>query len=93
MAAAVDSRVHGGSPHRLRDVDGYRVDSPPPGSRIGFVDGVRLNPETGAPEALVVRVGMLGSRRLLIPLAAVAAVQPSRRVVVLSESWMLAVFC
>jgi hypothetical protein len=58
----------------LRHCEGYRVDSA--GGRVGLVEEVRHAVGSGHPESLAVLAGMLGRRRLIIPLSEVAEIVP-----------------
>jgi hypothetical protein len=85
MGAGV-SRLKGSGPRAI-DLDywlhrseGFRVDSPV--GRVGLVAELRFGSSADRPDALVVRVGLLG-RRLLIPVGQVAEVIPAERRVVL----------
>jgi hypothetical protein len=81
--ASGDRSADGRGSDWLTGCEGFEVDSP--GGRLGFVDRVE-RAEDGVPELLVVRAGMLGTRRLLIPTALIAAIVPSRRAIVI-EPW------
>jgi hypothetical protein len=55
--------------------------------RIGRVADVRRDGESGRAVALVVRAGMAGTRRLLIPVDDIAGVLPSSRRIILNGAW------
>jgi hypothetical protein len=58
----------------LAHCEGYRVDSP--GGRIGLVEEVRRAAGGERAESLAVLAGMLGLRRLVIPVREVEAIVP-----------------
>ena len=60
----------------LRRCEGFVVETP--GGRVGTVAGVRYG-ASAEPEVLEVRAGLLGRRRLLLPVADVAAIVPDER--------------
>lgn len=68
----------------LRWCEGFRVDSPD--GRIGFVEDVLLDLDSGRAEALVVRAGLSGRRLLLVSTANVEEVVPRRKRIVLRGS-------
>lgn len=55
--------------------------------RIGRLEEVQRDPESGRPVALVVGAGKIARRRLLIPVEGVAAVVPSSGRIVLRDCW------
>jgi hypothetical protein len=57
------------------------------GRRIGLLDDVRHDPESGQPLELVVRAPRMGRRRALIAAEYVAAILPGESVIVLREPW------
>jgi hypothetical protein len=61
--------------------EGFRVDTP--AGRLGFVELVMLRARPDEPDALVVRVGVLGRRLVVVPAEEVADVLPRRRRIVL----------
>jgi hypothetical protein len=80
-AADLSAKAHGSD--WLTGCEGYDVETP--GGRLGVVERIERT-EDGAPEALVVRTGILGNRRLLVPTAVIAAVVSSRQAIVI-EPW------
>lgn len=68
----------------LASCHGFRVDSPR--SRLGYVEEIRHDPESGRPSALVVRGGMLGGHHV-IPVEEIAGVARSERLIVLQRQW------
>lgn len=68
----------------LSRCEGFRVESPE--GRIGTVEGVRYGSRADRPDALVVRAGFFGRRRLTIPVDQVERINARERVVVLLRS-------
>lgn len=66
---------------------GFRVDSPR--SRLGYVDEIHHDPESGRPTALVVRRGTLAGREV-VPVEEIAGLLPGERLIVLRGPWPLA---
>jgi hypothetical protein len=65
--------------------EGFRVESP--NGRVGVVEEVRFLSRLDRPDAVVVRGGLFGMRRTVIPIADVADVAPRQeRLVVAAES-------
>jgi hypothetical protein len=69
-----------GREYWLRRCEGFRVEGP--GGRVGYVRGIRFGSEAD-PEALEVGAGLLGRRRLLIPVSEVAQILPEERRLIL----------
>jgi hypothetical protein len=61
--------------------EGFRVDTP--AGRLGIVELVMLRARPDEPDALVVRVGVLGRRLVVVPVDDVADVLPRRQRVML----------
>jgi hypothetical protein len=61
--------------------EGFRVDTP--AGRLGIVELVMLRARPDDPDALVVRVGVLGRRLVVVPVDEVADVLPRRQRVML----------
>ena len=61
--------------------EGFRVDTP--AGRLGLVELVMLRTRPDEPDALVVRVGVLGRRLVVVPVDEVLDVLPRRRRIVL----------
>jgi hypothetical protein len=78
----MDARLTEGQRYWLGHCEGFRVDAP--GGRVGLVEAV-LRREAG-PDALIVRAGLLGRRRLVVPVSEVAEVAPRRCRLTLAES-------
>jgi hypothetical protein len=71
---------------RLRDAEGFVVETP--SGRFGTVEAFRAGGGSVMADALVVKVGRLGRRRVMISVDDVAAVRPRERVVQLRSKWM-----
>ena len=81
-AAITDLRSRlGRRVHWLARSEGFRVDTP--AGRLGSVELVMLRARPDEPDALVVRVGVLGRRLVVVPAEEVADVLPGRRRIVL----------
>ncbi|HXV58124.1 MAG TPA: PRC-barrel domain-containing protein [Gaiellaceae bacterium] len=59
-------------------------------ARIGVVESVRLDAESGTPALLRVRAGLLGSWRVLVPVEEVEEVSARERRIVLRAGGLLA---
>jgi hypothetical protein len=57
------------------------------GRRIGLLDDVQHDPESGQPLELVVRAPRMGRRRALIAAEYVAAILPGESLIILREPW------
>jgi hypothetical protein len=68
----------------LRRCEGFRVDAPP--GRVGFVEEVRYASRCDRPDAIAVRVGLLGRLLLIIPVGEVAEILPSEERIILHRS-------
>ena len=68
----------------LRRCRGFRVDSAD--GRIGTVENVRFDDPPAEPQALVVRVGLIGKRLLIVPVSEIRAILPRQQLVVLPGS-------
>ena len=69
----------------LAECAGFIVESD--AGRIGRVAEVERDADSGRPVALVVRAGMAGWRRLVVPVDDVAGVLPGLDRIVLNSSW------
>jgi hypothetical protein len=56
--------------------EGFRVDSPE--GRFGLVEAVMFRVRPDEPDALIVRVGVLGRRLVIVPIEDVADIVPRR---------------
>jgi hypothetical protein len=80
------------APDRLIDPDGdwlagcegFRVESPR--GRVGSVRDIRRDSASGRADVLVVRAGVFGTHRLVVPVDEIAGVVRSKRLVVLRQS-------
>jgi hypothetical protein len=77
----------GGSPGRVVDWRGFRVESD--GGRIGVVSLVRRDARFGEPSEIVVRAGRVGKSVFLIAAEEVDVVFPEERSLVLRRGWRL----
>jgi hypothetical protein len=69
----------------LGQSEGFRVDSAR--GRVGLVEQVVRGAHPELPEALVVRMGLLGRRIELVPVEAVEQVEPRKLRILLRPSW------
>ena len=65
----------------LGQSEGFRVDSPE--GRFGLVEAVMFRTRPDEPDALIVRVGVLGRKLIIVPIEDVADVTPRRERIVL----------
>ncbi len=65
----------------LGHCEGFRVDSPE--GRFGLVEAVMFRTRPDEPDALIVRVGVLGRKLIIVPIEDVADVTPRRERIVL----------
>ena len=68
----------------LRRCEGFRVDAPQ--GRVGFVEEVRYASRCDRPDAIAVRVGLLGRLLLIIPVGEVAEILPREERILLHRS-------
>jgi hypothetical protein len=68
----------------LAGSEGFRVESPR--GRVGSVREIQRDAASGRADALVVRAGVFGTQRLVVPVDEIAGVARSRRLVVLRQS-------
>jgi hypothetical protein len=61
-----------------------------PAARIGVVESIRVDPDTGAPVLLAVRAGLLGSWLVLVPVDQVHEVSMLERRIALHSGGLLA---
>jgi hypothetical protein len=67
----------------LARCEGFRVDSP--SGRYGLVEAVMFRVRPDEPDALVVRVGVLGRRLVIVPIEDVQDIVPRRQRVLLER--------
>jgi hypothetical protein len=65
----------------LRRCEGFRVDSPD--GRVGVVEEVRYVSRSDRPDVIVVRAGLFGRLRLLVPVGEIAKIVPDEERVAL----------
>jgi hypothetical protein len=68
----------------LRRCEGFRVDAPQ--GRVGFVEEVRYASRCDRPDAIAVRVGLLGRLLLIVPVGEIAEILPREERILLHRS-------
>jgi hypothetical protein len=73
-------------PTKLRQAQGFVVETAT--GPFGTVERLRVDDRSGMPDAIVVRTGLLGRRRMVISVADVSQVLPRQRRIRLRSRWM-----
>jgi hypothetical protein len=82
------TRRHRAGTRASRTAEGFGVCGP--AARIGVVESIRVDPDTGAPVLLAVRAGLLGNWLVLVPVDQVHEVSMLERRIALRSGGLLA---